>query len=256
MKLQLVLALAAIVASCFSSNVNAAQIKFSVDDQPEVSVDCDWFVIKGTASGKWVIRDTQWGYDTGPEGNGATVQLSGVLDADPVISFSLAVVDFGAPSNFSFSFVMPVIPTVTNPSTVSDSFSGTVGNATGPGVTVTANAPPAGIPVDDDGIEEIQVFTLSTDGVDWQNVGLDQGPTTFVPLAPSTTGSYGVYNAGPIATIAGGPWKFMRADINFGLSGGGDSFSFNGAKVLSPEPGTMVLALLAMGSFGFIRRRK
>src|SRR5690606_33213596 len=116
--------------------------------------------------------------------------------------------------------------------------------------------PPAGIPVDDDDIEEIQVFTLSTDGVNWQNVGLDQGPTTFVPLAPSTTGPYGVYNAGPIATIAGGPWKFMRADINFGLSGGGDSFSFNGAKVLSPEPGTMVLALLAMGSFGFIRRRK
>jgi hypothetical protein len=45
--------------------------------------------------------------------------------------------------------------------------------------------------------------------------------------------------------IAGGPWTHMRADINFGLSGGGDTFVFTGAKVLVPEPGALVIAISA-----------
>jgi hypothetical protein len=47
----------------------------------------------------------------------------------------------------------------------------------------------------------------------------------------------------------------MRVDLNFGLSGGGDAFSLSGAKVLVPEPGTMILVLLAMGAMIASRRR-
>jgi hypothetical protein len=122
----------------------------------------------------------------------------------------------------------------------------TNGSAAG-GVTVTAVAPPVGIPVDGDGVAEIQVFTLSDDGgVTWKNVGLDAGPTTFTPLGSFASGFYGAYNQGFIPTIAGGPWTHMRADVNFMLSGGGDIFTFNGAKVLVPEPGTLMLSLLAI----------
>lgn len=175
------------------------------------------------------------------------VMLQGELDPDPFEAFAVAVTDFGAPSNFGFVFSLPLAPTVPNPTQVFDSLSGSVtnGSAAG-GVTVTALAPPAGIPTDGDGIDEIQVFTLSDDGgVTWKNVGLDAGPTTVVPLGSFASGLYGIFNQGPIATIAGGPWTNMRADINFGLSGGGDAFSFNGAKELTPEPSAMLLALIA-----------
>jgi hypothetical protein len=49
----------------------------------------------------------------------------------------------------------------------------------------------------------------------------------------------------------------MRADINFMLSGGGDAFSFNGAKVLEPvpEPAAAMLMLIVTVFGCFVRRR-
>jgi hypothetical protein len=46
----------------------------------------------------------------------------------------------------------------------------------------------------------------------------------------------------------------MRADVNFRLTGGGDIFTFNGAKLLVPEPGTLGLLLVALAMCGFRRR--
>jgi hypothetical protein len=171
-----------------------------------------------------------------------------------MITFGAAVTDFGAASPFSFMFVLPLAPQVTNPSTVEDSFSGSVTNAGGPGVTVTALAPPAGIPVDGDGITEVEVYTLSDDnGATWKNVGLDLMPTSTPPLAGGS-GVIGPFSEGPIATIAGGPWTHMRADVNFMLTGGGDIFTFGGSKILVPEPGTLALLLLCVGLCGLGRR--
>jgi hypothetical protein len=174
-----------------------------------------------------------------------SITLEGALDPDPSIDFAVAVIDFGAPSVFGFTFITPLTPPFPNPSVVFDSLAGSVTNgATAGGVTVTALAPPAGIPVDGDGITELQVYTLSDDGgLTWKNVGLDAGPTTTVPLGPFASGTYGVFNQGPIPTIAGGPWTHMRADLSFGLSGGGDAFVLSGAKVLVPEPSCLVIGL-------------
>jgi hypothetical protein len=76
-----------------------------------------------------------------------------------------------------------------------------------------------------------------------------------VPLPVGGSGLTGDFNEGPIPTIAGGPWTHMRADINFRLSGGGDIFTFNGAKILVPEPGAIVLVLLSFGGLCALRRR-
>jgi hypothetical protein len=184
------------------------------------------------------------------------VTLNGMLDPDPILSFGGAVIDFGAPSSFSFSFVLPLSPLINNPSIVSDSFAGVATNASGPGVTITALAPPVGIPQDGDGITEVQVYTLSDDGgATWKNVGLDQMPTTVVPLGVGGSAVVGPFSGGPIATIPGGPWTHMRADVNFQLSGGGDLFAFNGSKVLVPEPGSFGLLLLVMTACAACRRR-
>jgi hypothetical protein len=123
-------------------------------------------------------------------------------------------------------------------------------------VTVTALAPPVGIPVDGDGITEIEVYTLSDDNMaTWKNVGLDLMPTTVVPLPVGGSALTPSFSEGPIPTVAGGPWTHMRADVNFRLSGGGDIFTFNGAKILVPEPGSLLLALLCLVGCGVWRTR-
>jgi hypothetical protein len=249
--LLLSIAVIATVAISFPAVMHAGSISITVDGQAvPKQVECEW--VPTAEGGVWLVEPYEWS-----NAESEVKFLGGVLDPDPVISFANSVIDFGAPSTFSFSIIMPLIPQVDYPSTVFDSLTGTVtnGNADA-GVTVTALAPPAGIPEDGDGITELQVFTLSDDGgATWQNVGLDAGPTTFVPIAQFNSAPYGTYNQGPIPTIAGGPWTHMRADMNFRLSGGGDVFSFGGNKVLVPEPGTSVLAMLVISSMLFVRRR-
>jgi hypothetical protein len=193
--------------------------------------------------------------------NGRVI-LGGMLDPDPSIVFGSLAFDFGAPSIFGLTMILPLAPTVPNPSFVRDSFSGSVTNGPPPqadgGVTVTALAPLAGVPVDADGITEMEVYTLSDDGgATWKNVGLDLGPSATIPLAPGGSGAYGSFNEGSIATIPGGPWTHMRADITFMLSGGGDVFTFNGAKILVPEPssGMLLVALISLASACICRWR-
>jgi hypothetical protein len=233
---------------CVEWSVQAATITVSIHNETPVVVPVHF------AGGEWRIGtpgNEQFTHQTAD----GRIQLVGALDPDPTIDFGAAVADFGTPSPFSFTFILPLVPPWPNPSEVKDSFSGSVTNAAGSGVTVTALPPPVGIPVDGDGVTEVEVYTLSDDGgVTWQNVGLDLMPTTVVPLPVGDSGLTGAFNEGPIPTIAGGPWTHMRADINFSLTGGGDIFTFNGNKTLIPEPSTIALLALALGACGFRRR--
>ena len=59
------------------------------------------------------------------------------------------------------------------------------------------------------------------------------------------SGDYGAYNQGPIATIAGGPWTHMGADVRFPPLRRWRHVHVEWlAKVLVPEPGTFALGLL------------
>jgi hypothetical protein len=263
MKRQLsIVLLAVIVCACAPSFVTAATVILTVDGQ-SYDVPNYWVPDYSIHGGAYVVGDPnnpgqQWVWSA--EGVGE-VKIGGTLDPDPTLGFNASVTDFGAPSNFGFVYSMALNPVVPNPSTVFDSLAGSVTN--GPdddgGVNVTALPPPLNIPTDGDMVTEIQVFTLSTDGVNWQNVGLDSGPSAFIPLGPSNSLPYPhASNQGPIATIPSAlPWTHMRADINFGLSGFGDVFSFNGAKVLNPipEPSAVLLGLIAATLGCGLRRR-
>jgi hypothetical protein len=250
--------LVAIFLVCASANVEAASINISIDDD-STSVPLTEVPKTDGPGSKFIIGNSEEESFTYETANGRVV-LGGVLDPDPSIFFGSVAFDFGTPSSFGLSFVLPLTSAISNPSNVFDSFSGSVTNGPAPqsdgGVKVEALPPPANIPVDNDGVTEIEVFTLSADnGLNWTNVGLDLGPTTTVPLPAGNSGLYGNYNEGPIATVAGGPWTDMRADINFKLSGNGDIFTFNGSKVLVPEPGTVLLALLSIATPGLLSRR-
>lgn len=254
-KWQLLNAVVVMSMLCALANAQPASLSVSIgDDHKDVPLR---YIEHPNGNGHWEIGDVpgkRFQFET-EEGR---IELEGMLDPDPVLFFNGVAFDFGGASSFGYIFTMPLLPAYSNPSIVLDSFSGSVTNgATAGSVTVTALPPPAGIPVDGDLVTEMQVYTLSDDGgFTWKNVGLDLGPTkTISPLAGFASGVYGEFNEGPIPTIAGGPWTHMRADVNFMLSGGGDVFTFNGAKQLVPEPSTFVLAMMLLGAFCWRRRR-
>jgi hypothetical protein len=247
--------LALVFLSSFAiAKSNAATIEVRIDNASATVPN--YQVASGPDAGKFVIGTPSVEGFTFATANGE-INLDGMLDPDPSILFGGGVVDSGAASSFGFTFILPLAPVVSNPSFVFDSVGfGVVNGSAAGGVTVTALAPPVGVPDDGDRITEIQVFTLSDDGgATWKNVGLDAGPSTIVPLASFAAGPMTFFNQGFIPTIAGGPWTHMRADLNFMLSGGGDGLVFSGAKVLVPEPGTLLLATLALGAALVLRRR-
>jgi len=183
------------------------------------------------------------------------------LDPDPVITYGTTVTDTGAPSAFSVIYQQPITPTLA-PGTATASLQGGTTNGGGaPGqVTVTPTAPPAGISVDSDGIPEIAVYSLSTNGgATWLNVGLDLGPA-FSSDPTKVTDTYGVFNTGSVPGPAGaGSYDTMRVDVNFQLSGGNDRFQYSGnATILEesnvPEPATAGQLALGLLGFGLIRR--
>jgi hypothetical protein len=178
------------------------------------------------------------------------VELFAQLNPDPDIGYAIAVTDFGAPSTFGFSFLQGIVPTAA-PGLVQASLSGSTtngGGVAGP-VTITPVAPPLGIPTDGDLIPEIQVYTLSTDGgATFLSAGLDLGPA-FTSNPALISDVYGPFNTALVGgPAAAGAYDTMRVDVNFGLSGGGDIFTFNGSAFVIPEPATA--GLLALGLVG------
>ncbi len=183
------------------------------------------------------------------------IDLDVLLDPDPMIAYSGSVIDFGGPSNFSLMFSQNIVAT-SAPGIASHSHSSSTTNGQGANTPVTALAPPAGVPEDSDGTTEIAVYTLSTDGgANLLSADLDLSPS-FVGSAPSDT--QGPFAEGPIAgpATAGNDYDFMRVDINFGLAGGNDAYTFNGIATIVPEPGTISLLLAGAVMVAGIRWRR
>lgn len=250
---QLLMVVVAFSVWCVSAQVEAQSVVLSIDGE---STNVPLTEVAKNSGTIFLIGEGEEGFLFETE-NGSLF-IGGALNPDPFIQFGGAAVDVGGPSAFGISIISPVTLPFPGGSRVFDSFSGSVTNGlTDNSMIVTALAPPAGIPVDGDPAVEMQVFTLSNDGgLNWKNVGLDLGPTTDLsPLAHAASTSYGEYNEGTIPTIAGAPWTHMRADVNFSLTGGGDTFTFNGAKLLVPEPASIVLMGVAMLMLGASRRK-
>jgi hypothetical protein len=189
----------------------------------------------------------------------ARITISAVLDPDPQIVFAITVVDMGAPSSFGFLLTQPITPT-TAPSVVSSVLSGSTTAPDPAGITVTALPPFAGVPVDADAITEIMVFNLSQNGgISLSNAGIDLGPSFSGPQGSAT---YGGFLGGPIAGPSGsGSYDFMRVDVTFALTGGGDIFGATGCAsvgspgcIPAPEPGAALLLGLALGALTMRRK--
>ncbi|HEY2894324.1 MAG TPA: PEP-CTERM sorting domain-containing protein [Pirellulales bacterium] len=178
------------------------------------------------------------------------IQISGAMNPDPISSYGITVTDFGAPSTFGFFFSTP-ITLAAGPTTVFASVSGSLGDFTGNGVSIT----PTQADMDGDGLPELQVNTV---GGPTTNMGVDVGLANSHLAAPPQTYPLGPYNAGPQPGPAG-PWSTLDMTVGFMLSGGGDTATLNGLAQIEtvPEPSTFVLGALGLlGLAWHIRRRK
>ncbi len=184
--------------------------------------------------------DNFTGYEwTGEDGTHVTI--SGVLDPDPTISYTIGVTDFGAPSIFGFFFSTPIIVGA-SPTQVDASVSGGLTDFSGNGVTMTPTA---------------AFLQISDVGAPTTNMGVDIGGIVSGGPAAPTTYPFS-FSAGPQPGPAG-PWTTLSVTVGFSLTGGQDSVGMTGIAQIVPVPEPSSVFMLASGVLGllyFARRRR
>ena len=120
--------------------------------------------------------------------------------------------------------------------------------------------------MDGDGIPEVAVFSLSTDNVNFTNMGVDVGPSSVINSAvppPGKSFAYGPYTEGLESGPApGSNWNSMLGEVYFRLTAG-DTVQLSGLGYISdvtvvPEPGSLFLlgsGLIGLGAVFSWRRR-
>jgi len=169
-----------------------------------------------------------------------TIEIAG----DPQIIYGIATTNFtNATANFAFGF-SDSFSTLSGPNTVYGSYSGSVTDGAGDGVSLQPTA------------AKMQLSDLN--GID---MGVDVGNGfTAGPGNPGESYDAGFDSRGPQAGPVGN-WTQLGTDLSFTLTGGDDVATLNGSSTVYPvnpvpEPGTAMCLGLAMAGVGLLRRRR
>lgn len=169
--------------------------------------------------------------------------LDAFMDPDPIITSAVSMLDFGAPSNFNFAWVLPIVPTV-GPVTLKLTLGGSCTDNDRNGCSVTPNLASGFLA---DGLLDAVTYV--------------SGGTAFSGPA----GGSGAF-ASSIFTVnlPAGPYNTLGMNLGLLGSGGGDAISVTlSVEVVNAtvaEPGSLALAGLAIavsvGAAGAAARRK
>ncbi len=166
------------------------------------------------------------------------VSLSAFMDPDPIITSAVSVLDFGAASNFNFSWALPIVPTI-GPVTLKLTIGGSCTDNDNNGCSATPNLASGFLA---DGLLD-SVLHVS-------------GGSSFSGAAG---GSGSFASSTFIINLPAGPYNNLGMKLGFLGSGGGDAISFTlGVEVVNatvPEPGSLALVALAVGAAGLASRR-
>jgi hypothetical protein len=182
------------------------------------------------------------------------------MNPDPSIAYGFAVIDFGAPSTFGFTFATPIVPTggpASLGTEVASTLAGGLTDFTDDGVSIS---PTPGA--------DVQVNSVSSSGLagPYVNMGVDLGPAFSAAGGGSglpVAFVYGPYSEGLIPGPAGGPFDALRIDLSFDLSGNGDIAALTGsASIINSTRGVPdggagiagIAAITALLAFGRKRR--
>lgn len=177
-------------------------------------------------------------------GDVASVQISGLVDADPFISFSTATsVLTNSTVTFAFLFSSAIVPSFYN--TASSSASLSLTSAVGGTANVATSA-----------IYPSFVSGYGTLGATPTNLGVDLGTSTCT----STDGATTVCDYGTMSNIFGMTfYDNLEALLTYTQTQNGSTANWSGRVDLTteaqvPEPGS--LTLLALGLGGIVARRR
>jgi hypothetical protein len=234
-----------VTASGYTAFVQVGTTVFNVPDAN--------FVVFDIGGGKEAVGISNFSVGdpaTGPATTDFFVELSGVLNPDPFISWSIAANNNTAGTlAFLFGFTTPLIPTVALPSVASSQISGGLTDGTGNGLALSPF-----------GGNLLQRVSLGAGAV---SAGVDSGPgATMTGSGVVQTVDYSLtptdpFGAGP-APAPAGSWNLLSTEIGFTLTGANDKIAMTGNAVLTPVPLPAAAWLLVGGLFGLVgvARRK
>lgn len=200
------------------------------------SVSIDGEIFNLDTLGNFIPKQTVWNKD-------GFIVIAAAANADPVIAYGIAVVDFGAPSTFGFSFsVANDLPASPN-TVVNSSIVGGLTDYTGNGVSIS---PVAGATLlQDNYLDNLPAFVWSV------------GPgVAFGPGDPGAHYVYGPYNYGPAPGPGNPPLGGnFTTTLDFILTGEGDIAVLTGYCAIVPAPIPPTLLLMGVGLLGLVGLR-
>jgi hypothetical protein len=167
---------------------------------------------------------------------GDAVNVAGLYKSDPFLEGSFSVLDAGAPTTFTITFVAPVVG--------------------GPYGTLTSNF--SGVPPEDERISVDGATFEAGVGASYPTLAYDPG----LALTIATCNAIGGCGpAGPASVNGSYSPTVMGIKFKFATPGGGVDVGFTGRLDIEgsapvPEPGAMGLAALGLGSVVWLRRRQ
>lgn len=233
------LAAAALFSAFSASSIAAVFVDERVAAGLTVTIDNETFEINPVLTFDEDKSKRVWVVDNFSNQNLGISGITTVMDPDPIITSAVSVLDIGSATNFTFSWLLDMVPDLAGPVTLKLTLGGSCTDNNNNGCSVTPNLA-SGLFAD--GLMDSVIYVSGG--------GAFTGPAGGSGSFASTTF---------IVNVPGGPRDYLGLNLGFLGSGGGDAISFTlsvEALQAVPEPTSWALVGIALGAAGLASRRR